>query len=116
MPKGFLTFQVERVGPKTNVYSVINGDGVDLGTVSWWAHWRRYVFYPGPHTMWDAECLREIAKFCTEETEIRKKIRKAERELEAKGTCPSEYPGGPVRHLFVVGQRMCQCGQERAPG
>jgi hypothetical protein len=29
--------------------------------------------------------------------------------------CPTEYPGGPVRHLFVFGQRRCQCGEQESP-
>jgi hypothetical protein len=44
--------------------------GVDLGVVKWYASWRRYAFFPG-NTLFDADCLREIASFLTEQMQMR---------------------------------------------
>lgn len=35
-----------------------------LGTVSWYGAWRRYAFWPGQATVYEATCLRDIAAFC----------------------------------------------------
>jgi hypothetical protein len=36
------------------------GQDLDLGTVQWYAPWRRYCFYPSHFALFDASCLREI--------------------------------------------------------
>jgi len=39
-----------------------------LGNIQWHAPWRRYCFYPTANTIFDNNCLREIADFCAEQT------------------------------------------------
>ena len=39
-----------------------------IGTVSWWGPWRKYVFHAGPQTLFDQDCLRDIADFVEAET------------------------------------------------
>ena len=34
-----------------------------LGTVSWYAAWRCYVFHPAPLTLFNTGCLEQIALF-----------------------------------------------------
>lgn len=46
-----------------------------LGHVSWYAPWRRYVFWPSAGALFDAACLRELAQFCEEQTADRKSER-----------------------------------------
>jgi hypothetical protein len=45
------------------VHNVSNDDV--LGTIKWRSGWRRYVFYPNSHTVFDAACLQEIVVFIT---------------------------------------------------
>jgi hypothetical protein len=44
--------------------------GVNLGKISWYAAWRRYAFYPSP-SLFDADCLQEIAAFLREQMQVR---------------------------------------------
>jgi hypothetical protein len=57
---------IELVGPsdsgKTEVHQVLTADRlVRLGMVSWYAPWRKYVFHPSGGTLYDPNCLRDIA-------------------------------------------------------
>ena len=54
---------------KTQKWLVTTVSGSVLGTVSWFAQWRRYAFQPIAGTVFDAACLREIAQWCQTETE-----------------------------------------------
>jgi len=45
-----------------------HSSGIVLGTVKWWAHWRRYCFFPKPEMLFDANCLWDIADFCSRMT------------------------------------------------
>lgn len=58
----------------TRDWTVLCGD-VELGYVAWFASWRRYTFQPLGGTVYDPSCLAEIAAFCHEQTELRKKAR-----------------------------------------
>jgi hypothetical protein len=72
MPK--LMFQ-EEVLPrhKTKAYHVrSNINATYLGVISWWPHWRRYVFHPDSSTLYDVECLKEIVDFINKLMEDRK--------------------------------------------
>lgn len=65
--KTYLTFEFtgESESRKTNIYWVKSQ--VDLlGEIRWYAPWRRYCFSPDlkHRTIFDANCLREIADFC----------------------------------------------------
>lgn len=42
-----------------------------LGQVSWYAPWRRYTFQDGGSNIYDATCLREIAKFIEDQMDAR---------------------------------------------
>lgn len=58
---------------KTAIWNVRNG--IVLGEIKWYAHWRRYCFYPAPETLYDAVCLRQVADFCEAQTEKQKASR-----------------------------------------
>ena len=45
--------------------------GILIGTVKWYAPWRRYAFYPEAAVLLDAACLREVAKFLDDVMAIR---------------------------------------------
>lgn len=48
--------------------SAKNSLGFSLGVVKWWPAWRRYCFFPCKDTVYDANCLWEIADFCSRMT------------------------------------------------
>ncbi len=58
---------------KTKVWQVIAEDGyVVLGGISWFARWRKYTFMPYAGTVFEQDCLRDIAAFCEAETKKHK--------------------------------------------
>lgn len=46
--------------------------GADIGTVAWWAPWRKYCFFPADNTVFEQDCLRDIATFIEERTKEHK--------------------------------------------
>lgn len=58
---------------KTTIWGIWSGQpGGYIGEIRWYAHWRRYVFFPNDNTLWDASCLREITAFIDEQMLKRK--------------------------------------------
>lgn len=58
-------------GPKrkTNRWCVFTKDfRSSLGQVKWCGRWRCYAFYPDPQTLYEKQCLRDIAQFCEDKT------------------------------------------------
>ena len=56
-------------GRKTEVWFVFPvKSNVELGVVKWYGGWRCYAFYPEDMTIYEKQCLRDIAQFCEEET------------------------------------------------
>ena len=47
-----------------------------LGVISGYSQWRCFVFRPAIRTLFDAECLEEVARFCAEQTKLRKQTYK----------------------------------------
>lgn len=43
-----------------------------IGVVRWYGPWRQYCFIPGDDTVYNAECLEDIADFCRENRQTRK--------------------------------------------
>lgn len=44
----------------------------ELGVIRWIPGWRRYGFAPHDQTIYEAECLRDLAAFCETETKKHK--------------------------------------------
>jgi len=54
---------------KTDTFNVIPNDGgVSLGYVKFYGAWRKYCFFPNPYTIFEQDCLRDIAIFCEQQT------------------------------------------------
>jgi hypothetical protein len=61
---------------KTKLWSVVNirrklgkiEQRGRVGIVSWHGAWRRYCFFPACNTIFEENCLRDIARFCEEAT------------------------------------------------
>jgi Tat protein secretion system quality control protein TatD with DNase activity len=50
-------------GRKTYIIDVRSTAGDYLGVISWFSHWRRYVFHPVTGTIYDAVCLIDISQY-----------------------------------------------------
>lgn len=80
MSAKWVSFQVEdrRLGAKTDVWHVWSlQNPKHLGLVKWFAAWRRYAFFPAPETIFEQDCLRDIAAFIEAETTKQRKGRRA---------------------------------------
>lgn len=77
----WVTFREEQVsGRKTKVWLVYSKDGSSyLGKVEWWAPWRKYTFKPAPATVFEEDCLHDIAEFVQTKTVERRAERAAQR-------------------------------------
>ena len=50
---------------KTERWSVhAKQGGAALGEVKWYSGWRRYCFFPFDGSLYEQDCLRDIATFC----------------------------------------------------
>lgn len=62
---------------KTDVWRVVNtNDGSDLGQVSWYGAWRKYVFFCDDASIWSPDCLRQVAQFVDDQMDSRKQNRR----------------------------------------
>ena len=58
---------------KTRIWYVRTRDNLTvIGMIRWYGRWRRYVYEPAPHTVYEQECLRDIASFIEERTSEQK--------------------------------------------
>lgn len=74
----WLTFQQlpHKPGAKTERWRVFSKDGPQLGGCVWHSPWRRYVFWPLEGTIYEQDCLRDIAQFCEDQTREHKAARR----------------------------------------
>lgn len=65
---------------KTDLYEVRNKQSMEpLGSISWYAQWRKYCFYPLNNTIYDYSCLDEIGRVLFELNERHKQRLKEEK-------------------------------------
>ena len=63
--------QAQEEGRKTERWKVISAMGShQLGVVSFHPAWRKYVFWPESNTIFDPACLRELADFVEQKTNM----------------------------------------------
>ena len=75
MPK-WIEFKEVRDTGKTKVFEVIAvEDGFKLGEMKWFGRWRKYSFFPSSETVFEKDCLQDIADFLDGLMEARKKVR-----------------------------------------
>ena len=56
---------------KTKSYKVLTKDhAILLGLIRFYPRWRKYAFYPLENTLYEEDCLRDIAQFCEESTAL----------------------------------------------
>lgn len=72
----WIDFNLAERKPKTNIWDVLVKDGPALlGQVRWFGRWRCYAFFPEDGTVFERQCLRDIADFCEEETKEQRRIK-----------------------------------------
>lgn len=57
---------IEEIGKsdsgKTTIFGVFTKDGgIELGQIRWFSSWRKYAFFPDTYTIFEQDCLRDIA-------------------------------------------------------
>lgn len=45
---------------KTPIYEIYDINDNNIGQIKWFAHWRKFCFYPYGETIWDDKCLQEL--------------------------------------------------------
>jgi hypothetical protein len=67
--------QPRKKGQKTDVFDIVNREGVQLGQIKWNGKWRQYCLFTND-TIWSIRCLDDITDFLQELKEEREKKRK----------------------------------------
>lgn len=74
--KGFdlykwIQFQCIRSTGKTDVWQIAAKDKGPtlLGEIKWFGRWRSYAFFPYNDTVFESQCLSDIAQFCVYRTQ-----------------------------------------------
>lgn len=79
----YLYFNLVGDTGKTKKFEVYNNlKGVQIGVISFYPMWRKYIYKPLPDTFYDAGCLKEIAKFLEDQQQIwRKGVKEAQKSI-----------------------------------
>ena len=65
-------------GRKTSIWFVRAKEyGDKLGEVKWFGRWRKYCFFSEPHSVFEQDCLRDIADFIGAKTKEHRNERKS---------------------------------------
>lgn len=65
----YIDFELMDSTGKTKRWQVVTADRThQLGSVHWYGAWRQYCFFPIQQTVFERQCLRDIADFCESET------------------------------------------------
>lgn len=51
-------------------------NSVLLGVIQWFGRWRQYAFFPAGETVFERQCLRDLAEFCERETKAQRAARR----------------------------------------
>jgi len=54
--------------PRKTECWLVSARGIAVGQVRWFSRWRQYAFFPITDTVFEEDCLREIANFVERET------------------------------------------------
>lgn len=77
----WLEFQEMQTSTKTKVFFVWNKEKSTLiGEVRWYGPWRQYAFMPAQNTVWERQCLMDIARFINNLMVERKKLNQLQKQ------------------------------------
>ena len=57
---------------KTQIWEVVTLEGGVIGHIKWYGQWRKYGFFPGAATVFENDCLKDIAEFLQKVTNEKK--------------------------------------------
>ncbi len=65
---------------RTKIFAVFSKrtEGDEFGIIKWYGPWRKYIFETSKANFFDSDCLRMIADFCDEQTELQKTLKPGE--------------------------------------
>ena len=70
----WIKFVLIKEGNKTNVWRVVTEERNEvLGEIKWFSRWRKYAFFPAPETVYEDDCLKDIAEFIEQQMIERKR-------------------------------------------
>ena len=61
---------------KTKRWAVCTDRDGAIGWIRWHGRWRKYAFFPNGCTVYEQDCLRDIAEFIESETKEHKTVNK----------------------------------------
>jgi hypothetical protein len=73
----WITFRRAASIGKTERWLIVSENGGEIGAIRWYGPWRRYCFLPLEGTVYEEQCLREIADFCERLTKAHKAAAKS---------------------------------------
>jgi hypothetical protein len=81
--ESFIRIVEAEAKPKTKIWRVETNDEkrILLGHIGWFGRWRRYAFSPKSETVFEEQCLREIAQFSESETKKHREAKKSEKKV-----------------------------------
>lgn len=66
----YLLFEhIKRRNKATVIVDVTNKNGIYLGTIRFYPQWRQFIFAPDERTVFNTDCLTQIADVCKVLTE-----------------------------------------------
>ena len=69
-----IIFEELTPNPATKRWAVMPKDrSPQIGVVSWYGPWRKYCYTPMANTVYEQVCLREIAGFCENQTQLHRR-------------------------------------------
>lgn len=84
---------IPAIGAKTKRFRVQSGSA-QLGEIRFYSRWRKYAFFPYEGTLYEEDCLRDIAAFCELVT---KEWRLEVSQRRRRGADSSTTPPSPAR-------------------
>lgn len=69
-------------GRRTARFRVVTLDGALLGYIEWYNSWRCYSFFPQHDTVFEKQCLRDLAAWLERATADHREARRIERNLQ----------------------------------
>ena len=69
----WINFVLIKEGEKTNVWQVnTKNKSEPLGLIKWFPGWRKYALFPYGNTVYENECLKDIAAFIELQMRLRR--------------------------------------------
>ena len=69
----WIDFVLVKEGEKTNAWHIVTNKGRKMiGIIKWFPRWRKYAFFPFADTIYEDDCLKDIAEFIEQQMIERK--------------------------------------------